>query len=75
MSLLVPPEVDDHNYGCFPMAPWAGRVRHGHFVFEGVEHQLPLNKPPHAIHGIVRDLRWHVDAKDDSTAAISVGAR
>ena len=48
---------------CFPMAPWAGRVRDGRFTFDGVEHQLPLNKPPHAIHGIVRDRRWEVDAR------------
>ena len=35
-DLLVPPELDDHNYGMFPMAPWAGRIRHGRFAFDGV---------------------------------------
>jgi aldose 1-epimerase len=58
LDLLVTPEADDHNYGCFPMAPWAGRVRHGRFDFEGQRHQLPLNNPPHAIHGVVRDHPW-----------------
>jgi galactose mutarotase-like enzyme len=72
LALLVPPEVDDHNYGCFPMAPWAGRVRNGSFAFDGVEHQLPRNKPPHAIHGIVRDRRWHVDHEDPTRAVLSV---
>lgn len=72
LALLVPPEVDDHNYGCFPMAPWAGRVRHGHFAFDGAEHQLPLNKPPHAIHGIARDRRWHVDEESPTRAVMSV---
>ena len=72
LALLVPPEVDDHNYGCFPMAPWAGRVRDGQFTFDGVEHQLPLNKPPHAIHGIVRDRRWRVDEESASRAVMSV---
>jgi aldose 1-epimerase len=72
LALLVPPEVDDHNYGCFPMAPWAGRVRDGRFSFEGVEHQLPLNKPPHAIHGIARDRRWRVQEQSPSRAVLTV---
>jgi aldose 1-epimerase len=72
MPLLVPPELHERNYGAFPMAPWAGRIRHGRFVFEGVEHQLPCNKPPHAIHGTVRDLRWNVDDEAVDSAAISV---
>jgi aldose 1-epimerase len=72
LALLVPPDVDDHNYGCFPMAPWAGRVREGTFEFEGVEYALPVNKPPHAIHGIVRDRRWHVDDESATRAVMSV---
>ncbi len=61
VDLLVTPEVDDHNFGCFPMAPWAGRVRHGTFDFDGQRYQLPLNDPPHAIHGTVRDHPWTED--------------
>ena len=33
------------------MVPWAGRVRHGRFTFDGIDHQLPINFAPHAIHG------------------------
>jgi len=33
------------------MVPFAGRVCHGRFTFDGVEHRLPVNLPPHAIHG------------------------
>ena len=44
------------------MAPWTGRVRHGRFTFGGVDYQLPLNKPPHAIHGTVRDHEWTVES-------------
>src|SRR5206468_2980253 len=58
LDLLVTPDVDDHNFGCFPMAPWAGRIRHGSFDFEGQRYQLPLNNPPHAIHGTARDHPW-----------------
>jgi aldose 1-epimerase len=59
-ELLVPPAIDHDNFGCFPMAPWAGRIRHGRFTFGGEEYQLPLNKPPHAIHGVARDHPWEV---------------
>jgi aldose 1-epimerase len=47
------------EWGCFPMAPWAGRLRHGRLCFEGGEHQMPLTLPPHAIHGTVLRQRWH----------------
>ena len=69
LDLLVPIEVDERDHGCFPMAPWAGRIRHGRFTFDGREHQLPINKPPHAIHGTVRDVRWDVRA-DGSSAVL-----
>lgn len=71
LVLLVPPEIDEKNHGAFPMAPWAGRVRDGVFTFDGLEYQLPLNKPPHAIHGTVRDRRWTVDAATATHAVIS----
>jgi len=48
------------SWGCYPMAPWAGRVRHGRFTFAGREHRLPLGMPPHAIHGVVYDRPWRV---------------
>ena len=43
------------QWGMFVMAPWAGRIRHGRFDFDGKTHQLPINKPPHAIHGTLFD--------------------
>jgi aldose 1-epimerase len=67
LDLLVTPDVDDHNFGCFPMAPSAGRIRHGSFEFEGQKYQLPLNNPPHAIHGTARDHPW----RDDGEGVIS----
>ncbi|MFF2653048.1 aldose 1-epimerase [Streptomyces sp. NPDC058045] len=47
----------DH-YGCFPMAPWCGRIRDGRFREGATVHQMPLNDPPHAIHGTARDAPW-----------------
>ncbi len=52
------------HWGCYPMAPWAGRIRRGRFAFEGREHQLPLGMPPHAIHGVVYDRPWTVRSAD-----------
>ncbi len=43
---------------CFPMVPWAGRIRHGRFSFQGVDVELPLNLAPHAIHGTGFDSVW-----------------
>ncbi|MEU2559539.1 aldose 1-epimerase [Streptomyces longispororuber] len=46
------------RYGSFPMVPWCGRVRDGVFRTGDREHHLPLNSPPHAIHGTGRDTAW-----------------
>ena len=48
------------TWGSYPMAPWAGRVRDGRFAFDGVDVQLPLNHPPHAIHGTAFTSPWAV---------------
>jgi len=71
-DLLVPPELDERNYGAFPMAPWAGRIRHGRFAFDGADYAMPCNAPPHAIHGIVRDRRWRVEDASTTAAVLSV---
>ena len=45
-------------WGCFPMVPWAGRVGRGRFVWRDRKVELPLNLPPHALHGTVYDSTW-----------------
>jgi aldose 1-epimerase len=59
-------------WGCYPMLPWAGRIRHGRFRFDGSEHQLPLNMPPHAIHGVAFAMPWRVDAHSPMHAELSL---
>jgi aldose 1-epimerase len=49
------------GWGSFVMAPYAGRIRHGRFDFDGVSYELPITMPPHAIHGTVYDSAWMVD--------------
>ncbi|MFD3718457.1 aldose 1-epimerase [Streptomyces sp. NPDC058674] len=46
------------HYGAFPMVPWCGRTANGRFVDGAAVHQLPVNHPPHAIHGFGRDAAW-----------------
>ncbi|MEU6056878.1 aldose 1-epimerase [Streptomyces sp. NPDC047097] len=56
------------RYGCFPMVPWCGRIAEGVFRDGATEHRMPLNAPPHAIHGTGRDTAWRT-ARADATEA------
>jgi aldose 1-epimerase len=58
-------------WGCYPMAPFPGRIRDGSFEFEGRRVDLPRNLPPHAIHGTVLDRPWSV--VDERTLSIDLG--
>lgn len=60
-----------HGWGAFPMAPWAGRVRDGVLTWEGESHQLPVSKPPHAIHGLVARQPWEVREATEGRAHLS----
>ena len=51
-------------WGCYPMVPWAGRVRDGRFAFRGTTHQLPLDAPPHALHGVAHRAAWEATGPD-----------
>lgn len=70
--LWAAPDDGPIYWGCYPMAPWAGRIRHGRFSFAGREHHLPLTMPPHAIHGIAFDRPWRVD--DERTVSVGLAA-
>jgi aldose 1-epimerase len=63
-EVLVIGDPSDHpmQWGSFPMVPYAGRVRDGRFVHDGTEYVLPLDLPPHAIHGTTYHRPWSVDA-------------
>ena len=71
LELLVGGADSATDWGCYVMAPFAGRLRHGRFRFNGEEHQLPRNLPPHAIHGTVYDRPWTVDDADGASAVLS----
>ena len=63
VELLVHTGTSEFDWGCYPMVPWAGRVREGRFEWAGEAHELPINMPPHSIHGTVFNRVWErVDA-------------
>ncbi|GAB7032514.1 aldose 1-epimerase [Streptomyces sp. NPDC021749] len=59
------------TYGCFPMVPWCGRLAHGEFRNGGELHRMPLNAPPHAIHGTGRNLHWRTARTGPTEAAFT----
>ena len=70
-ELLVTHGDGPIRWGCYPMAPFAGRIREGRFTFDGRDVRLPLNLPPHAIHGTALERPWTVTAPD--AMAIDLG--
>jgi len=63
---------DSFSWGCYPMAPWAGRIRNGIFEHQGSSVQLPINSAPHAIHGLVHDAVWQVVNTSPTSATLRV---
>ena len=59
------------DWGIYPLAPFAGRIRNGRFTFHGREHALPTRAHPHAIHGTVDDVPWAVTDADDSSVTMT----
>lgn len=58
--------------GCFPMAPWAGRIRDGRVTIGGHSVQLPVSPDGHAIHGLGRKVEWQ--QTDDGVYQRRLGA-
>lgn len=65
-------DASSTSWGAYPMVPFAGRVRDGRFVHDGVEHQLVRNHGRHAIHGTVFDRSWTILERSDHHALLRV---
>jgi aldose 1-epimerase len=65
-------ETNLQKWGCYPMAPWAGRVRNGVFSHQSKQHQLEINMHHHAIHGTVLDRPWKLIDSDSSSVAMKI---
>lgn len=59
------------KYGSFPMVPWCGRIENGRFRNGGDVHQMPVNNPPHAIHGTGCDIAWRTARTTGTSAAFT----
>ena len=57
-AAAFPEPVEIFGYGSFAMVPWAGRVDRGRWRNGQVSHQLPIDMPPHAIHGTGIRTAW-----------------
>jgi aldose 1-epimerase len=44
--------------GCFPMVPWAGRIRDGRLAVDGDTYQLPRSEDGNALHGLGHVMAW-----------------
>lgn len=65
---LVGPADDPFGWGCYPMAPWAGRVADARVA--GTDIELEANYGRHTMHGAVYDQPWTVDHATDHRIAL-----
>lgn len=65
---LVVAVDDPFGWGCYPMAPWAGRVADARVA--GTDIELEANYGPHAMHGVVYDQPWTVGHASDERIAL-----
>ena len=63
--------ADSVRPACFPMLPFASRIRNGEFRFSGRRVNLPANNPPeaHAIHGQTWQQPWVVASQSAHRAS------
>jgi aldose 1-epimerase len=56
--------------GCYPMAPYCGRIENGRFSFAGRQHRLPPHRisGPHSLHGLAWDTPFQAQRICDSEA-------
>jgi aldose 1-epimerase len=72
-ELLLPPTGQTSPFpmsGSFLMAPWVGHVARGRLPFRGRVHQLPTMWRGHAVHGLVADQPWSVEARSETDVAL-----
>jgi len=62
-ELLVTGAPAPIDWGCYPMAPYAGRVREGRFTFAGKKYRLPRTLGGHAIHGTAHLRPWEAESE------------
>jgi aldose 1-epimerase len=59
------------GWGCYPMAPWPGRLAEGRIPTLEGEVRLEQNRPPSAIHGLVFDKPWLIAHQSESKVTMA----
>jgi aldose 1-epimerase len=67
-EILTAHDESPYNWGLYPMVPYAGRVRHATFAFQGKTHELPVVTNGHALHGTVMHQQWTRTEMSDTAA-------
>lgn len=67
-ELLVAETDDPLLWGCYPMVPFAGRIRDGILKFDDVTYHLPTTLGPHAMHGYGFTSSW--ERLDEATIGL-----
>ncbi len=82
IPILLEPETQEElhgggfSFGLPILFPFPNRTRRGRYLFGGQEHQLDINwKDGNAIHGLVCDRPWHIDATQADENGACVSAR
>ncbi|NOL50094.1 aldose 1-epimerase [Pelistega europaea] len=59
----------------FLMVPWAGRIYHGSFTYDGKQIVYPsrLLDNPHSMHGFTRDFPWVVESQQENSLILKFG--
>lgn len=60
------------EYGCYPMAPWPGRLRENSVDVDGAPRRLAASYGRWALHGTVLDREWEVTEQDRERLAMRV---
>ncbi len=72
LDLLLTKGAGPLAWGCYPMVPWAGRLREGVLRWAGREHCLPISLlPPHAIHGTLLEAAWEILEAGPTSATVA----
>ena len=64
-------DSDPLAWGCYPMVPYAGRVRDATLRFGGYDHELRPNGGRHSLHGTVFGVPWETVSVTTTSATFT----
>lgn len=71
VELLVTRGSEPLSWGCYPMVPYAGRVRDATLHFDLRDHDLRPNGGGHSLHGTVFDVPWETVSTSATSATFT----